>query len=96
MIVGFIGLNLQDSINRKLESINRISCRFIFLQNFQFSPSPFDMKGFMFYSKYEKKNPSYVLEVFDVLCVESLVRSIGVYLHTYLGLSRSRFMSSTW
>ena len=37
----------------------------------------------MFYSKYKKKNPSYVLEVFDVLCVESLVRSRGVYLHTH-------------
>ena len=29
-----------------------------------------------------------------MLCVESLVRSKGVYLHTYLGLSR--FMSRTW
>ena len=28
--------------------------------------------------KYMNKNPSYVLEVFDVLCVESLVRSKGV------------------
>ena len=39
----------------------------------------------MFYSKYKKKNPSYVLEIFDVLCVESLVRSRGVYLHIHLG-----------
>ena len=44
----------------------------------------------MFYSKYKRKNPSYVLEVFGVLCVESLIRSRGVYLHTHLGLSRSR------
>ena len=49
----------------------------------------------MFYSKYKKKKSSYVLEVFGVLCVESLVRSRGVYLHTHLGLSRSRFMSRT-
>ena len=48
----------------------------------------------MFYSKYKRKNPSYILEVFDILCVESLVRSRGVYLHTHLELSRSRFMSS--
>ena len=48
----------------------------------------------MFYSKYKRKNPSYVLEVVDVLCVESLVRFRGVYLHTHLGLSR--FMSRTW
>ena len=39
----------------------------------------------MFYSKYKKKNPSYVLEIFDVLCVESLVRSRSVYLHMHLG-----------
>ena len=62
----------------------------------------------MFYSKYKKiiikkikkkikkKTPSYVLEIFDVLCVESFVRSRGVYLHTHLGLSRSRFMLRTW
>ena len=50
----------------------------------------------MFYSKYKRENPSYVLEIFDVLCVESFVRSRGVYLHTHLGLSRSRFMSRTW
>ena len=37
----------------------------------------------MFYSKYKRKNPSYVLEVFFELCVESSVRSRGVYLHTY-------------
>ena len=37
----------------------------------------------MFYSKYKRKNPSYILEVFDVLCVESLVRSKDVYLHTH-------------
>ena len=31
-----------------------------------------------------------------MLCVESLVRSGGVYLYTHLGLLRSRFMSRTW
>ena len=36
------------------------------------------------------KNSSYVLEVFDVLSVEYFVRTKGVYLHTHLGLSRSR------
>ena len=56
----------------------------------------FNVQGFMFYSKYKRKNPSYVLEIFDVLCVESLVKSRGVYLHTHLVLSRSRFMSRTW
>ena len=50
----------------------------------------------MFYFKYKRKNPSYVLEVFDVLCVESFVRSRGGYLHTHLRLSRSRLMSRAW
>ena len=54
-----------------------------FLQKFQFSPNPFDLQGFVFYSKYKRKNLSYVLEVFGVLCVESFVRSRGVYLHTH-------------
>ena len=50
----------------------------------------------MFYSKCKKKNRSYVLEVFDVLCVESFMRSRGFYFYIHLGLSRSRFMSKTW
>ena len=86
----FIGLNLQGLIDRKLDSIDWSLCRLFFLQNFQLSPNRFDVLSFIFYSKYKRKNPSYVLEVFDVLCVESLVRSSGVYLHTHLGLSRSR------
>ena len=56
----------------------------------------FDLYGFIFYSKYKRKNPSYVLEVFLMCCIESLVRSRGVYLHIHLELSRSRFMSRTW
>ena len=96
MSVEFTGLNLQGSIDRKLDSISWISCRFIFLQNFQFSQSLFDVEGFMFYSKYKRKNPSYILEVFDVLCVESFVRFRDVYLYTHLELSRSRFMWRTW
>ena len=33
MIAEFIGLNLQGSIDRKLDSIDRTTCRFIFLQS---------------------------------------------------------------
>ena len=37
----------------------------------------------MFYFKYKRKNPSYVLEVFDVLCVESFVKSKEfTFIHT--------------
>ena len=38
VIVGFIGLNLQGSIDRKLDLIDRTSCRLIFLQNFPTQP----------------------------------------------------------
>ena len=42
------------------------------------------------------KNPSYVLEVFVELCVESFVRSERfVPLNTHIELSRSRFASRT-
>ena len=37
----------------------------------------------MFYFKYKRKNPSYILEVFEELCVESSMRSRSVYLHTH-------------
>ena len=33
MIVEFIGLNLQGSIDRKLDSIDRTTYKFIFLQS---------------------------------------------------------------
>ena len=87
MIAKIIGLNLQGSIDRKLNSIDRTMCSFFFffffLQKFQFSPSSFDVQGFVFHSKYKKKNLNYVLEVFFELCVESSVRSRGFYLHIH-------------
>ena len=36
-------VNLPSSIDRELDSINRNSCKLFFLQNFQLSPSPFDV-----------------------------------------------------
>ena len=67
-----------------------------FSAEFPIQPKPIWHVGFYVLLKYKRKNPSYVLDVFDVLCVESLMRSRSVYLHTHLGLSRSRFMSRTW
>ena len=68
-----------------------------FLQNFSTQPKPgLTCKVLCFTPSIKRKNPNYVLEVFDVLCVKSLVRSRGVYLHTHIGLSRSKFMSRTW
>ena len=37
----------------------------------------------MFYFTCKRKNPNYVLDVFDELCVESFVRSRGVYLYIH-------------
>ena len=36
-------VNLPNSIDRELDSIDRNSCKLFFLQNFQLSPSPFDV-----------------------------------------------------
>ena len=40
MIVGFICLNLQGSIDRKLDSIDRTSCRLFFFAEFPTQPKP--------------------------------------------------------
>ena len=46
----------------------------------------------MFCLKYKRENPSHFFRVALFCCVcESLVRSRGGCLHTYLGLSRRRF-----
>ena len=36
-------VNLPSLIDRELDLINRKSCKLFFLQNFQLSPSPFDV-----------------------------------------------------
>ena len=75
-------VNMLGSINRELNSIDRKSCRLFFLQNFQLSPSPFNV--------YKKKNPSHVLGDSSCYACKSFVRSRCSCLHTYLGLSRTR------
>ena len=40
MIAEVIGLNLQGSINQKLDLIDQTSCKLIFLQNFPTQPKP--------------------------------------------------------
>ena len=47
-------VNLHGSIDRELDSIDRSLCRLCFLQNFQLSPSSFDVQGFMFCLKYKR------------------------------------------
>ena len=61
-----------------------------FYRIFQLSLSPFNVQGFMFCPKYKRENPSHFL-CCSLCCVcESFVRSRGGFLHTYLGLSRTR------
>ena len=60
---------LQGSIDRKLDSIDRSSCRLFFRRIFQLNPSPYDVRGFVFCFKYKKKNSSHILDVVDMLCV---------------------------
>ena len=83
-----------DRSKIRLDRLNLV--QIYFFAKFPIQPKPIWHVGFMFYSKYKRKNPSYILEVFDVLCVEYLVRSRGVYLHIHLKLLRSRFMPRTW
>ena len=83
-----------DRSNIRLDWSNYVQIYFSI--EFPIQPKPIWHVGFYVLLKYKRKNPNYVLDVFDVLCVESLVRSKGVYLHTHLELSRSRFMSRAW
>ena len=83
-------VNLPSSIDQELDSIDRKSCRLFFLQNFQLSPSPFDVQGFMICLKYKRENPNHVLGCSSCCVYESFMRSRGSCLHTYLGLSRTR------
>ena len=82
-------VNLHGSIDRK-------SCKLFFLQNFQLSPSPFYMQGFMLCFKNKRENPSHVFGC-SLCCVcESFVRSRGGCLHVYLGFPSFKIMSRTW
>ena len=62
-------VNLPDSIDRKLDSIDRSSCRLFFCRIFQLSLSLFDVHGFMFYPKYKRENPSHVFRLLFMLRV---------------------------
>ena len=77
-------LNLQGSIDWTL-------CRLIFCGFFPTQSKPdLTCRVLYFTPSIKEKNFIYVLEVVNELCVESLMRSRGVYPHTYLALSRTR------
>ena len=81
---------MPGSIDRELDSIDQKSCRLFFLQNFQLSPSPFDVQDFMFCPRYKRKNLSQVLGCSLCFVCKYFVKSRYGSFHTYLGLSRTR------
>ena len=68
----------------------------VFYRIFQLSSSPYDVQGFLFCLKYKRKTLTTFQRLLICCMCESLVRSRGVCLYTYLGLSRSRLMSRVW
>ena len=88
-------LNLQSSIDRELGTIDRTSYRFIFCKFFPTQPKP-SLTFRVLYFTPSIKGKTLTIFCWLLMCVESLVRSRGVYFHTHLGLSKSRLMSRTW
>ena len=79
--------NIYLSKSVRLDRLNLVQINF--LQNFPTQAKPgLTCRVLYFTSSIKGKTLTTLnLEVVDVLCVESLVRSKGVYLHTHLGLS---------
>ena len=90
-------VNLQGSIDRKLDSIDLKLVQIVFLQNF-----PTQAQAHMTYRVlcFALSIKGKILTTFYCCCLcyvcESLVRSRDICLHTYLSLSRLRLMSRTW
>ena len=87
----FAGL---DRSKIRLNRSNLVQINFLQIFSTQRKPS-FTCKVLYFTLNIKGKTLITFLMVLDVLYVKSVVRSRGVYLHTYLRLSRSRFMSRT-
>ena len=69
----------------------------VFLQNFPTQPKPRMMCRVLCFALSIKGKTLATFYCCCLCCVyESLVRSKGVYLHIYLGLSRSRLMLRAW
>ena len=85
-------INLSGLTDRKLDSINRSSCRFFFCRIFQLNPSPFDVKSFMFCFKYKMKKPSHVFYVVIYAVCMNLLWDLEVFafIHTW------GFQSQDW
>ena len=55
-------VNLPDSIDRELDSIDWKSCRLFFLQNFQLSPSPLRIRVSDLLLPVYKRNPKHIFK----------------------------------
>ena len=93
---GIYCVNLQGSIDWKLDSIDRSSCRLFFCRIFNSAQACMTCRALCFVLSIKGKT----LATFYCCCLcymyESLVRSRGVCLYTFLGWSRSRLMLRTW
>ena len=89
-------VNLESLINRKLDSIDWSSCRLFFCRISNLAQVHLMCMVLCFALSIKGKT----LTIFYSCCLwcvyESLVRSRGVCLHTYLGFSISRLMSRAW
>ena len=89
-------VNLPGSIDWELDSMDRSLCRFFFYRIFNSAQAHMMCWVLCFALSIEGKT----LATFWCYCLccmcESLVKSRGVCLHTYLGLSRSRLTSRAW
>ena len=93
---GIYCVNLQGSIDWKLDSIDRNSCRLFFCRISNSAQARMTCRVLCFVLNIKRKT----LVTFYSCCLccmyESLVRSKGVCLHTNLGLLRSRLMLRAW
>ena len=96
MIAEFTRLNLQGSINRKLDSINRTSYRFFFCRISNSTQAHMTCRVLCFALSIKGKTLATFLGCCLCCVCESLVRSRGVCLHTYLGFPISRLMLRAW
>ena len=89
-------VNLPSSIDRELDLIDRSSCRLFFCRIFHLAQACLTCRILCFVLCIKGKT----LAMFYCCCLccvcEYLVRSRGVCLHIYLGLSRIKIMSRAW
>ena len=87
---------LQGSIDQKLDSIDRTSCRMFFCRIFNSTEVHMMCKVLCFALSIKGKTLATFLGCCLCCVCESLVRCRDVYLHIHLGLSKSRLMSRAW